>query len=279
MHAKTLGIGLVAGLAVSIGIGGEAAAQEPGSYAKRFSGNIGIAVISLPWYAGSNEYRVMTVPLIQVEFKDKLYLGGSTGGAGGGIGAHVVRRESFTWNVELAGTQTRRESHGSKLTGMGNRKGVSFAATSASYKLGFLTASSGLGFGLGEDAGVYGTADLTATKAFAGRWIGSVSTGATMADQANMKYEFGVNAAQAARRQVLIDTGDPRLSLEDAGTFTPKGGVKQTRVSASLGYRLAEKTTLLMFAQGTQLGREAAASPLTRERNAITTGLGVMYGF
>ena len=278
MRARTLGIALVAAIG-GTGIGGEAAAQDNASYIKSFTGNIGIAVVTLPWYAGSNEYRVMTVPVIQVEFKDRLYLGGSSNGPGGGIGAHVVRSERFTLNVELAAAPNRRESHGSKLTGMGNRKAASFAATSASYKLGFLTATSGVGFGLGEDAGVYGTADLTATKLFAGRWIGSVSTGATMADQANMKYEFGINAEQAARRQVLIDAGDPRLSLEDAGTFTPAGGVKQTRVSASLGYVLAPRTTVLMFAQGTQLGREAAASPLTRERNAITTGLGLMYGF
>lgn len=91
-------------------------------------------------------------------------------------------------------------------------------------------------------------------------------------------FDFGINSTQAGRRQALIAAGDSRLSANDGSMYAPKGGLKQAQVGTSLGFLISNRTTAMAFATGTRLGREAADSPLTRKRNGVVAGLGIVYG-
>jgi outer membrane protein len=256
----------------------EGSSSSSSSSAKTWTSNIGVASVVMPTYTGSNRYRVRAVPVVQLEFKDRAYVGSSTGGVGGGFGVYVIRKSTLTWSTELSGAARRRESFGDGLAGMGTRSGGSFIGNNVSYRVGSLTAGANVAVGLGKDEGATGTVNATSDHRFGHRWIGSVSSGATFANKDNMAFDFGINSRQAGRRQALIAAGDSRLSVGDGRVYTPNGGLKQAQASTSLGFLISNRTTAMAFATGTRLGREAADSPLTRKRNGIMAGFGLVYG-
>ena len=242
-----------------------------------WSSNLGIAAVAMPGYSGSNKYRVRPAPIIQLEFKERAYFGSSVSGVGGGLGVYVVRTPSLALAAEVSSAGRRRESYGDGLAGMGTRTGGTMLGTNASYRVRSTTLGVAVSAGL-KDEGVTGTVNLDTKKRIGTRMVASFATGATFSDNESMAFDFGVNPVQALRRQALIASGDSRLSADDAGVYAPKGGLKQAQVSTSLGYMLTKRTTAMGFVTGTRLGSEAAASPLTRQRNGLMGGLGMAFG-
>jgi len=253
---------------------GTAQAQD-----KSFSGIIGAGVATLPKYVGSDEYRVLPIPVVELQYKGRLFLGGSKSGVGAGLGAYVVRTSSFAWDVGYSGSESRPESRGDALAGMGKRGAGSFASTGVSYQLGAVLANAGAAVGLGKDQGSFGTVGLATERQLARRWVGSVSTGATFADAKNMAFDFGVTPEQSAARQALVAAGDPRLHGIDANAYSPDAGLKEVRGAAQLAYLLTERTRVVAFAQGTHLSDEAARSPVVRAKTGAVTGVAFAYGF
>lgn len=245
---------------------------------KTWSSSIGIAAVAMPGYVGSNRYRVRTVPILQLDFKDRAYLGSSTTGVGGGFGVYMLKKSSMTWSAELTTAGKRRESFGDGLAGMGTRSGGTFVGTNAAIRLQSLTLGAGVAVGTGKGEGATGTVNADTKKRLGNRFIAGFSTGATFSNKQNMAFDFGVNSMQAGRRQALIAAGDSRLSIGDGGTYSPKAGLKQAQASTSLGYLLTNRTTALAFVSGTRLGHQAADSPLTRQRNGVMGGLGIAFG-
>jgi MipA family protein len=259
-----------------------AQAQTPapdGCACPTWTGVVGIGAVTLPRYTGSDEYRVVAMPVVQLEYKGRYFLGGSQTDLGGGLGAYVVRRSSFTWQVAFDGSQSRPESRGDALAGMGKRAAAAFGSTGVSYRLGFLAAAAGVSIGLGDDEGSYSTVSLSAQRQFGTRWQGQLATGANFADRRHMAYEFGVTGDQSARRRALITAGDPRLHGADGSTYSPGAGLKDARVTASLAYAMTPRTRAMLFARGTRLSDEAGRSPLVRERNSVASGVALAYGF
>jgi outer membrane scaffolding protein for murein synthesis (MipA/OmpV family) len=68
-----------------------AAAQTQASN-DTWAGNIGIATAAMPTYMGSNQYKVVAVPIISVEYKERAFLGAASNGIGAGAGVYLVRR-------------------------------------------------------------------------------------------------------------------------------------------------------------------------------------------
>ena len=253
--------------------------QQVHTKADNWAGTIGISTVALPSYVGSNQYRVKAFPIFELEFKQRAYLGGAMGGTGAGAGVYVIRNPTFTWSTEISGAPERFERYGDGLAGMGRRGAATYAGSNVSYQLGSVTAGAGVQLGLGSEEGSTASLALSTKHHYGNRWMLGLSTGATFANSQNMAYDFAVSPEQAARRQALINSGDSRLDWRDAGSYDPGRGLKQAQASISLGYVLRDRTTALMFANGSRLGSEAADSPLTRNRNAIVGGVGIAYGF
>jgi outer membrane scaffolding protein for murein synthesis (MipA/OmpV family) len=245
---------------------------------KTWSSQLGISTVVMPTYAGSNRYRTRVFPIFALEFKERVYVGGAMGGTGAGTGLYVVRNPTLSWSAGISGAPERKESHGDGLAGMGRRGGATFAATDASYKFGSILAGAGVQVGLGGSEGSTASLNLSTKKVYGRRWIAGLSTGATFANSENMAYDFGVSPVQAGRRQSLIASGDSRLHADEGVAYMPKEGLKQANVSTSLGYMLTPRTSVMGFAMGTRLGKEAAESPLARQRNSIVGGLGIAFG-
>ena len=275
-----------AGLSVSLAVvslavaAGAAGAQEPGAAgAPSWTGLVGVGVGAMPKYVGSDEYRVLPLPIVQLEYRGRFYLGGSQSGTGAGIGAYVVRTPSLSVDVGLSGSESRPESRGDALAGMGKRSASSFASAGAAYRRGIVMATAGLSVGLGKDEGSIGTLGLGSELPIARRWIAGVSTGVSFADARNMAFDFGVTNAQSAARQALHDAGDPRLDGIDVAAYSPDAGLKEARGAASLAYLLTDRSRVMLFAQGTRLSSEAARSPLVRSRTGVVSGVALAYGF
>ena len=77
------------------------ATAQQGNQPKNWSSSIGIGTVAMPTYTGSNRYRVRPVPLLQLEFKERVYVGSSTGGVGGGMGVYLIRGSSLTWSTQV----------------------------------------------------------------------------------------------------------------------------------------------------------------------------------
>ena len=244
---------------------------------KTWTSNVGIAMVAMPGYSGSNRYRMRTAPIIQLEFKERAYFGTSVSGVGGGFGVYMLRTPSIAWAAEVSNAGRRRESYGDGLAGMGSRSGGAMLGTNASYRIRATTLGAAVSVGL-EDEGVTASVNADTKKRIGKRMIASFATGAVFSDNESMAFDFGVSPTQSARRQSLIAAGDSRLSVNEGGIYAPKGGLKQAQVSTSLGYMLTKRTSAMAFVTGTRLGSEAAASPLTRQRNGLMGGLGMAFG-
>ena len=257
-----------------------AAAQDAGPAAPRaFTGVVGAGVVVLPRYTGSDEYRVLPMPVVQLEYKGRLYVGGSQGSVSPGVGAILLRTSAFRWDVGVSGAEQRPESRGDALAGMGKRSAAGFVATGVSYRLGVVMASAAGSFGLGDEPGSHGTLGLGTELPLSRRWVAGVSTSASFADARNMRFEFGVSREQSIAREALADAGDPRLAGIDVGTYSPGAGLKDVRAGASLAYLLTNRSRLVAFAQATRLSDEAAHSPLVRARTSTVVGTAIGYGF
>ena len=278
-YTNTSRAALLAALAFGAAPHLAAAQGQTAPAGKAFAGFVGLGVATLPRYAGSDEYRVLPLPLAQIEYRGRVYLGGSQTGVGAGLGVHLVRTRSLRWDVGFSGSESRPEKRGDALAGMGNRSAASFASTSVSYRAGLVIATVGTAVGLGGDEGTIGTVAIASERQFARRWIVGGSTGITVADAEHMAFDFGVTPGQSTARRALATAGDARMRGVDARAYAPRSGLKQVQGSTTLGYAVTARTRAVLLAQGTYLGREAARSPLTRARTGLTTGVALAYGF
>ena len=270
----------VAALAGLVTAASTARAQDAATPSPRaFTGIVGVGAAAMPKYEGSDEYRAIPLPIIQVEYKGRLYLGGSQSSMAPGLGAHVVRTSAMTWDVGLTGEAPRAESYGDALAGMGKRSAAAFGSTGISYRLGMVMASAGAAVGLGTDQGAYGTIGLGTELPLSRRLVAGISTGASFANAENMAFEFGVTPEQSEVRRALQESGDPRLSGIDVATYAPSAGLKDVNASASLAWLLTPRSRVVLFAQGTRLSDEASRSPLVQSRNGTIAGLAIGYGF
>jgi len=268
--------------AIAVSLGAQQAQQGTGSDAEPPSadwhGFVGVGGATLGSYYGGDARRELPFPLFRAEYRNRVYLGASETGLGGGLGVYL-RRGRVDWSVHLAGSETRRERLADVLAGMRDRKESMFGGTSVTMRYGIASAGASIAGALGHRAGVQGTAGITVGGAFASRWSGALSGSATVADRRNMAYDFGISATEAARRHALVAAGDRRLTASEAAQFAPRGGVKDVRSSAQLGYAIAPRWQAVSVVSASWLQGDAAASPLARKRSALTAALGAAWRF
>jgi outer membrane scaffolding protein for murein synthesis (MipA/OmpV family) len=253
------------------------AAQEP-SRPAAWSGTLGAAVLIFPQYLGSDEYRVIPLPIPQVTFRDRIFVGPSTTGVGGGLGVYAIRSRRFDLAVEAGVQESRSESRADALAGTDDRDVGGTVGASASYRAGLLEAAVGVATGLNDKAGLLGTVRLSVSRPL-GRVIATAGISAAFADARQMRRDFGVTEVEANRRQALIEAGDERLRPTDGSAYRPDAGLRQVGASVSLVYLLSARWSLVGFGGVDRLSDEAAASPLVRQRDQVAGGVGLGYRF
>jgi MipA family protein len=261
---------------LALALQAELAAQEQASPAPAWNVMVGAVGLVFPRYPGSDEYRVLPLPLAYVTYRDRVYVGPSTTGVGFGVGAYAIRTGRVGLAVELGGQDSRPASRADALAGLEDRDGVGTVGASLSYRVGPLEAAVGATQGFNDGAGALGTARISLSRAF-GRVMLGVSTVAAVADAKQMRREFGITEAEAARRRALIAAGDDRLDPDDGTAYRPDGGLRHIGASVSMTYFLSPRWSLIGFGGVERLSDEAAASPLVRRREQVSGGVGLGF--
>jgi outer membrane scaffolding protein for murein synthesis (MipA/OmpV family) len=253
-------------------------AQDPGG-ASVVTGQVGMLVLALPRYPGSDQRWVVPVPFVDLRVARRLYVGDGMAGLSAGAGVFLVERGGVFWTADLALTADRPEDRTAALAGMGDRGFGAFGGTTLGYRTGPLEATAAVGLGLERDMGLMGALGLSLGGPLGGRWFGQLGTNAVFGDCANLRWDYGVDREQASRRGALLAAGAPGLAPGDDVPFTPRCGLRELRANGVIGYALSSRVSLLGTGSGVRLERGAAESPLTRERNGWEAGLGLAWRF
>ena len=238
----------------------------------------GAAVMVFPEYAGSDEFRTLPLPITEITYRNRFYLGPSSNGLGIALGAFAIRREHFDVAIEVGGQSDRRASRADALAGMDDRDWGAAAGASMTYRTGPLEATAGVVRGFNDGAGTLGNTTLSLSRPV-GRLIPTIGLGATFADARQMRRDFGVTPAEASRRQSLIDGGDGRLRPDEGSVYRPNAGLHHVSGTLSVIYLLSQRWAIMSF--GGIDGRSGTAqdSPIVRRREQYWGITGLAYQF
>lgn len=255
--------GLMAAAALS-GVEAQASEGRPGADGD-FSVELGAGVLVAPDYKGSDDYEARAIPVVEISWKDRVFLSGRRG-----LGVNALKTEDVTAGAALGWQFGRDEDDNDALAGMGDVDGSPTGRLFFDYAPG----SFGVGLGVEQDLGdghegflaeaeVYYRTRFADNRAFVK--IGpKVSWGSEDYNQAF----FGVSAAQAAATPYAVYQAD--------------AGVNEVSFGAAGGYGLTEHVNLGVFASLSELVGDAADSPLVDQAGSstqLTGGLSLSYRF
>jgi outer membrane scaffolding protein for murein synthesis (MipA/OmpV family) len=218
--------------------------------------SLGIAPETFPQYEGSDSRRTYWFPLVDLEIGRsgpwQVYAGASRNFVplGQGVGVYPVHTSRFNRNVEIARTDTRPESRGDALAGLGDRRANCFASTRVSWRFltGHLQTDLALMHGLLDDAGTLGFARVQLSNR-SSPWFYAAAAKLTASDASNLRYDFGVSEEAATRRRMLLEEGSPALPLSQVGPYRPGGGFRSADATLSGGCELGERARVFGYAQ------------------------------
>lgn len=77
----------------------------------------------------------------------------------------------------------------------------------------------------------------------------------------------------------MIAAGDPRLRPGEDRVWAPRGGLQEVSLGAHLDYRVDTHWRWFGITRATRLQGDAKESPLTRQADGLTFGMGFAYRF
>jgi MipA family protein len=254
-------------LALSPLVQAQADSQEP---IHGLSGRVGLSAAIVPTYEGSPNDRMLAGPELTLSYRSRDW------------GSVEFGQRGLIWNAVEAGrfrfalvaqfdlgrkdrdTSTLNPTPGDKrLVGMGDVQSSTEAGVGIGYGPVTLVARQSL-----SERGPKGTqVDMTVELpwSLSDRFSLRFAVGATWANRDYLQTYFGVTAVQAQATSFLA--------------YTPKSGCRKVDASVGAEYAIASSWKLQANAGFSQLGDDAAASPLVGRRNAASAALGVSYGF
>jgi outer membrane scaffolding protein for murein synthesis (MipA/OmpV family) len=218
-----------------------------------------------PLYDGARPYRFVAFPVVDVRYRDLLFLSTSEG-----VGVNLVRGANWRAGVTATYDLGRDEDdYPSRLRGVGDIRPAPEAKLFAEYVVSVdlpLTLRANVRRVLGGSDGWIG--DLGAYLPLPGSserfvWFAGVSL--TLADSRYMEQWFGVGEAQSAR------SGYRRHGAS--------AGLRSVGLGASAALSLGERWLLSANLAVTELTGSAADSPLTERTTNTALALSVLYRF
>lgn len=230
-------------------------AQMPDRAPDRVSAGVGVAVV--PAYLGSDEMRVLPVPILDVK------LGRFYANSADGAGVFVVDTDHFRLGGGLTFVRGQREED----LPMGVEDLSSSAGTTllARYTMGRTGFTLGATRALGGAEGATVEARVSQIYRVNRRLIVIPSVAATWADNRTMAGYFGVDE-------------DEHLA-SGLEAFTPQAGMRDLAVAVTARYHLTQTLSLNGALGATTLLGDAADSPLTDRRTAPFVLVGLSRAF
>lgn len=256
-------------LAVLMVVGVHAAnAEDEDSWDVR----VGAGALYVPEYEGSDDMTFEALPLLEIEWNDRVFLSTEDG-----IGVHLYRGDDLRVSTSMGYEFGREESDSSDLRGLGDIDGSVTAAIGVEFEAGPVTpfleltrhvsGTEGTVLELGVEtsvplAGAFGDrADSDETRA-PELMIGA---SAEWADDGFMSGMFGIGALQSER------SGIPRYSAQ--------AGFKSVGIEVGFVYPIGDRWSVMTVAEYSRLMGDASDSPIVKDVNQFSGGLFVVYGF
>jgi outer membrane scaffolding protein for murein synthesis (MipA/OmpV family) len=238
---------------------------RPGAPTTAWSLTVGALGAAAPDYEGSNDYRFLGAPLIDLRYRNIAFLSSRDG-----LGVSLVRIGGFTAGPLLRVRFGRDQDDNDALKGLGDVGATVEAGFFANYRInGFnFGVKGGQGLNGGGHRGAEVRADASYNGRLAERWLFSLGPSITWASDNYMDSFFGVNQTQAAR--------------SGYGVYNPGGGFKDVGFGGSLTWRFTDQAALTAIAEVKELLNDAADSPIVNQAGSSTqgfVGLALSYRF
>ncbi len=219
---------------------------------------VGAAVIYAPRYEGSDRYRFVPVPLIELRY------GRFFANPRKGVGYVVVKRRKLTITAGATYVRGYRrqdapEGVGRLSSGVGARVAADLKTHGVRLTLGMTKVLSGGVDGALADAGLSVPVPVTS------RLILIPGVSATWADRRYSDRYFGVTPAQAAASGLPV--------------FHPGGGIKDVAATLAATYRVDDHISLAATGAITALTGDVKDSPIVLERTQSSAVVSVSYRF
>lgn len=241
-----------------------AAPQPPAS---PWSFTLGGGVAVAPRYEGSDNLAVAPLPLVEIGWKDRVFLSSSRG-----LGGYLVSTDAFKLGAAVGYDAGRDEKDGKRksgkpnlLRGLGDIDASAVLSLSAEYEYSFLTAGLTASRYIGGSDGFTMTASLGASLPVTDRFALGLEVQSTWADSAYMGDYFGISASQSRR--------------SGRAKFNAEAGIKDIGVTLSASYKINDSMNLMLSGGLSRLIGDAGKSPLVAEKNQPSAMLGLSYRF
>ncbi len=225
-------------------------------------GMLGVAAISTPEYQGSAKNRKLIVPVVDYQWSNGWFAGGSNG-----LGYNFSADPQFNYGVRVTGDIGRKEKRTKLLRGLGDidarpEVGAFFTFNSSTNTF----FGSSVRYGAGNDRkGLLFDLSAGFTESWNQNLRAGASLGASYANDNYMQSFFGINSAQAARSSHKV--------------YTPTAGLRNTYVSAFVSYMVDQRTSLSLIVTSDRLAGDAKASPLSEKTRTSSIVGAVSYHF
>lgn len=224
------------------------AQQEPVQEVKNWRYTLGAGVGYAPTYEGSDEYDVLPVPVVNIEYKDGLFFGGTRNG----IGSYPLRGEHYKVGASVGYVSGRDEDDDKKnLRGMGDIDASPTANLLAEYDFGIAQVTGKVSTAISGDFGTTAELNVGSRYTITERVILTGSVGTVWADEEHMRNRFGVTSIQSAR--------------SGYGQYDAESGIKTVGFSVGATYRITDHWNTNFTFRGDQLLGDAADSPVVKD--------------
>lgn len=229
---------------------------------KNWNFAIGGGVGYAPTYEGSDEYHVLPIPVVSIDYKKGLFFANVRNG----IGSFPLQGKNYKVGASVAYASGRKEDDDNKnLHGMGDLDASATANLLAEYNFGPVQLSGKVKTGITGDFGTTVESNLGTRHSLTDKIILSGSVGLIWADEDHMNNRFGVSSSQSTASG---------YSQYDAGA-----GIKSAGFSVGATYLLTEKWNVNFTFKGDKLLGDAADSPIVKNEFVPAAFITTSYKF
>ncbi|MQY44241.1 hypothetical protein GG681_16460 [Epibacterium sp. SM1969] len=243
-----------------------------------WEGTVGLGAVWGPEYLGSSKNEAGAFPVLDLTWRDRLFIGDS------GIGGYIFNTEDFTLSASIGYDGGREEDDSDFLRGLGDIKGGAVYNIGFEYDIGPVTpyldvtkyskGSEGLSATVGVETMVplrvlTGRASISSLEhAESPLDFGPLLTAGISADWGNDDYNsayYGVTAAQSASSGL--------------SQYTATSGFHAVNLELGIQVPVTERFSVGGAVVYSQLTGDAKDSPIARETSGTSVGLFGMYSF
>lgn len=229
---------------------------------KDLSLRLGIATGISPDYVGSDNYRVRVLPIVDLRYKDIVFLQGTK------LKINVLNKDRFRVGPVISYRSGRSENRNTVLMGLGDVPDTFEIGGFAEFYLSGMRLTGDFRQAVSDNLGWNARATLSHGVFNSEKILVGVGVGFKWASNNQMDADFGITPAQSAASGIPI--------------FDAGGGPVNISLSGLARYRLSEHWRVDGLLSVRRLLDGAARSPLTDtfgSKLQLVTGIGVRYGF